>query len=160
METESGAVGKRDEEEASVGLMQKPSSDTPPAQDPFVDSHAVPTKPMWHRAIVAGVILAALVGLALGVGLGVSKIKNKVAQIEANRSLSSLDSLSTSTLSATSPSSSSPITTTDSTRSSSSSSSQTQSTITLSSSASHTAGSLTGSSGGRDDIFWAVPKTV
>ncbi|GAA5916726.1 uncharacterized protein JCM6883_000091 [Sporobolomyces salmoneus] len=147
----------KQEEEETVGLVSSPpppSSTT--GQNPFDDSHAVSTKPFWHRAIVAGVILAALIGVGLALGLGVKKIAGKVADIEAERAQSSLASIrslhSPTSLSSTSSSPATP------------SPAATSSVLTLVATTppSTTSPSSTPGSGSirLDDISWAVPKTV
>ncbi|GAA5880987.1 hypothetical protein JCM16303_004625 [Sporobolomyces ruberrimus] len=84
-----GGVSSRAREEEGDG--EDGSSGVPTASqpnshnDPFNDSHAIPTKPLWHRVIVALTVLAAILALGLGLGLGIKKLTNKVGELEATR---------------------------------------------------------------------------
>ncbi|GAA6015328.1 hypothetical protein JCM11491_001013 [Sporobolomyces phaffii] len=173
-----------DEDEATVGLVSGVPEDstqttttrttqpkTHGSIDPFDDAHAVTPrpKPLWHRAIVAGTILAGLVGVGLGLGLGIKKITHKVGEIEAARLEASIaatrTSSSTASSTASSSSASSSFSSSPSTSSSSTSiSSPLTSTSTVSTSLTSTFPRTTSLPttvpvAANDDVLWAVPKT-
>ncbi|GAA5830353.1 hypothetical protein JCM5353_007605 [Sporobolomyces roseus] len=150
-EYETSRKGQEEEEEI-IGLVA-PASNL--SKDPFDDSNAVKAtpKPLWHRGITAAAILAGLIALGLGLGLGIKKITRGIEENEAARMSSSLASLSTSS---TSQSSSSTVSSISSPSSLSSSSSDPHSTSVLSPSI--TPSPTTTPIG--NDIFWAVAKTA